>query len=171
MLYRVVQLPSRFPWPTDLGNWQSEAYEACNNLLATARRILSSPRILHGRCRRALPAIELKYHQCVLLLFRPSSAFRNPTADALALCHMSALEVIKIHAEQLRFGELAETWLTAHLVFISGITIIYTAWVLPGIGNRAAIRGASNFTTLGKSVTEALEDGIKACSDLLAHLG
>ena len=171
MQYRVVQLPSRFPWPTDLGSWQQEAYEACNGLLATARRILSSRSLSHGRSRRALPTIELKYHQCVLLLFRPSPAFRNPTADALAICHMSALEVLKIHAEQLRFGELADTWLTAHLVFVSGITIIYTAWVLPGIGNRAAIPGSSNFTTLDKPVTEALESGIKTCSDLLEHLG
>ena len=171
MLYRVVQLPSRFPWPTDLGSWQTEAYEACNSLLATARRILSSRSLSHGRSRRALPTIELKYHQCVLLLFRPSPAFRNPTADALAICHMSALEVLKIHAEQLRFGELADTWLTAHSVFISGITAIYTAWVLPWIGNRSAIPGASNFTTLEKPVTEALESGIKACSDLLEHLG
>ncbi|OAL51428.1 hypothetical protein IQ07DRAFT_679676 [Pyrenochaeta sp. DS3sAY3a] len=171
MLYRVVQLPSRFPWPTDLGRWQSEAYEACNSLLETARHILSSRRATLSQSRRALPTIELKYHQCVLLLFRPSPAFRTPTADALAICHMSALEVIKIHSEQLRSGDLLDTWLTAHMVFISGITIIYTAWVLPGISNRAAIPGAGTFTTLEKTITEALEEGIKECSNLLGYLG
>lgn len=171
MLYRVVQLPSRFPWPTDLSHWQSEAHEACNSLLATARHILSSRCTSPRGYRRALPAIELKYHQCILLLFRPSPAFRSPTADALAICHMSALEVLRIHSEQLRLGELSDTWLTAHMVFISGITIIYTAWVLPGINNRAAIPGAGNFTTLDKPITEALEAGINDCSSVLAHLG
>ncbi|KAF2629848.1 hypothetical protein BU25DRAFT_446727 [Macroventuria anomochaeta] len=171
MLYRVVQLPTRFPWPTDLGNWQAEAHEACNNLLDTARHILSSRRMSSGRARRALPAIELKYHQCILLLFRPSPAFRSPTADALVICYMSALEVIKIHAEQLRLGELPDTWLTAHTVFISGITVIYTAWVLPRINNRAAIPSVSNYSTLNVSITNNIECGIRDCSDLLAHLG
>ena len=171
MLYRVVQLPTRFPWPTDLINWQKEAHEACNSLLDTARNILFARRLTSGRARRALPAIELKYHQCILLLFRPSPAFRTPNADALAICHMSALEVIKIHAEQLRLGELPDTWLTAHTVFISGITIIYTAWVLPKINSRAAISGARNYSTLERSITDAIDDGLKNCSDLLAHLG
>ncbi|KAF2627100.1 hypothetical protein BU25DRAFT_458912 [Macroventuria anomochaeta] len=171
MLYRVVQLPTRFPWPTNLGNWQAEAHEACNSLLDMTRHILSTRRMSSGRARRALPAIELKYHQCILLLFRPSPAFRSPTADALAICHMSALEVIKIHSNQLRLGELPDTWLTAHTVFISGITIIYTAWVLPKINNRAAVPGASNYSTLNVSNTDAIESGLKDCSDLLAHLG
>jgi hypothetical protein len=54
---------------------------------------------------------------------------------------------------------------------MSGITVIYTAWVLPRMNNRSAIPSISNYSTMNVSITDAIESGIRDCSDLLAHLG
>lgn len=170
MIFRVVQLPERFPWPTDLVGWQKEAREACNILLASARQAIGSKMSNHSHNRRALQNIETKYHQCVLLLFRPSPAFKKPGVEAFAICLASSLELLSIHAEQLRFGQLADTWLTAHMVFMAGITMIYSAWTLPGNGQRLAVQSAPN-TFIPDTSAQDLEVGIKNCSEVLEYLG
>lgn len=174
MLHRVVQVPSRFPWPTDFHQWRQEAHSACNAVLAAAKRTLTSRRAI--RSRRVLPAIEIKYHQCVMLLFRPSPAMPQPTADAISHCFTSAVEVIRIHNDLLRFGEMANSWLTAHLVFVSGITMLYAVWVVPGVLLRTTNHTAHSTATASQTMTTAFDDmklmtSIKACSDVLAHLG
>lgn len=171
MIFRVVQLPERFPWPTDLAKWQKDAHMACNTLLASARQTMGSRKVKHSYNRRALPTIETKYHQCVLLLYRPSPAFKRPTAEAFAICLASALELLRIHAEQLRFGQLADTWLTAHMVFMAGITMIYSAWTLPGSANRPVVQQSLNTLPLFNTSSQDLEFGIRNCSEVLEHLG
>ncbi|KAF2182383.1 hypothetical protein K469DRAFT_728575 [Zopfia rhizophila CBS 207.26] len=144
MIYRVAQIPERFPWPTDLREWQQVAYQALQSLLDETRHTLM------------LPTIELKYNHCVTILFRPSPAFPRPTAQALRICFESASETVQIHSDLLRFGKLNNSWLTAHTVFVSGITMLYYAWVNPQILQTAS----SEFYRRQKS-----------CSDVLAALG
>jgi hypothetical protein len=101
MIYRVARSPARFPWPTNLGKWQEQTLQVCTELLEQARQNLK----WRGRAGRrstldgALPLIELKYHQCVMLLYRPSPAFPQPSSSTLTACYKSAVETIRIQSE------------------------------------------------------------------------
>lgn len=161
MLYRVAQAPWRFPWPSNHSKWQGEALASCDELLSSAREMLLSQVLVPSQFRRMLPSLEIKYHQCVLLLFRPTPAIPQPSQDAYRRCYESAREVLRIHAEQLRFGEIIESWLAAHLVFVSGITMIYSIFKLPDTAKQIAEGRNSN----------ELDQAVSNCSEVLVRLG
>jgi len=126
-----------------------------DNTTAGARKILLQQTKVHGTCTRlveeiqsssdhgthnfrqpnvihdnAMLVVELKYHHCVMLLYRPSPGILRPSALALKFCFESAMETIRIHSGLLRFRNHAQSWLDAHTIFISGITIMYYLWVV-----------------------------------------
>lgn len=132
MLYRVAQSPSRFPWPTDLSSWQTTIHEVCSKILEDMRNDLERLDTTYGRrisTEAITRIIEIKYHYCIMLLYRPSPGIPRPSALALNFCFESAMETIRIHAELHRSGSLTNSWLDAHSIFISGITICYCLWV------------------------------------------
>lgn len=159
MLYRVAQSPSRFPWPTNLVQWQKETFEVCKQILEDARRDLKWRRFAgrSGLSDRTITTIELKYHQCVMLLYRPSPALPQPLSQAMKVCYDSAMETIRIQFDLHRFANMVDSWLTAHAVFVSGITLLYCLWTSP------QIRRETNF--------QAFMLKADACTALLAKLG
>jgi len=129
MLYRVAQSPSRFPWPQDIPQWAENAHAACQEILDDCRGAMSS----HRADVAIFLALELKYHQCIMLLSRPCPALPRPTAMALKRCFDSACDTIRIMSELARFGNLTYSWLNVHIVFVAGITILYCLWISPQI--------------------------------------
>ncbi|KAF2014986.1 hypothetical protein BU24DRAFT_423908 [Aaosphaeria arxii CBS 175.79] len=159
MIYRVARSPARFPWPTDLEEWQEQTHQVCKELLEEAKRNLKWRGLAgrRGTLDGALPLIELKCHQCIMLLYRPSPAFPQPSNSALKNCYESAVETIRIQSDMQKFAKLINSWLTAHSVFVSGITILYCLWTSAEIRRQ---------TTLEDFLRQA-----DACSKLLNKLG
>ncbi|KAB8263649.1 hypothetical protein BDV32DRAFT_161801 [Aspergillus pseudonomiae] len=133
MLYRVSRSPSRFPWPTDVSAWQQEAQRACAALLQEVQdhqpgRLQSGSNPLSGV---AVQRLELKYHQCIMLLYRPSPQMPRPGLDAVQECFTSAMEIIAIYADLHRFSNMECSWLSAHSIFVASITVLYCVWTYP----------------------------------------
>jgi hypothetical protein len=156
MLYRVVNLPDRFPWPKDINEWQKQMHIHCDQLLEDLLREL------RWRSRRstsdsAVKTLELKYHHCLMILHRPSPATPRPSLESLTICYNSAIKTIHINLDLHRFSKLANSWLTAHTVFVSGITFLYCLWIKPEM---------KSVTALDTFLTNAA-----ACTTLLRFLG
>ncbi|PIG80898.1 hypothetical protein AARAC_002639 [Aspergillus arachidicola] len=133
MLYRVSRSPSRFPWPADVGAWQQEAQRACVALLQEVQdqqpgRVQSGSSPLSGV---AVQRLELKYHQCIMLLYRPSPQMPRPSLHAVQECFTSAMEIIAIYADLHRFLNMECSWLSAHCIFVASITVLYCVWTYP----------------------------------------
>lgn len=126
MLHRVAQSPKRFPWPSDLIAWQTDVQGSCRKLLESLKRELrwksSSP------TDRSFKELELKYHHCIMLLHRPSPAIQHPSKSSIAECYRSATQTIQVYAQLHRFSNMPRTWLAAHALFVSGITMLYCLW-------------------------------------------
>lgn len=154
MIYRVAQSPSRFPWPTNLREWQKRVHETCNNLLSRAGKDLKG----RGTRRpdRIMRALDLKYHQCLMLLYRPSPAFPQPSLEALKACYDSSVATIRIYSEMTRFAHLNDSWLTAHSVFVSGITMLYCLWTSPWIWQQTSLKTFSELTESSIKVLQKL---------------
>lgn len=136
MLYRLARSFNRFPWPTDLAAWQGNKSQACRNLLEDARQVIKHQGIPGGRAAlqdRTMHSIELKFHQCMILLNRPCPAIPQPSPTALMACYESSIATIRIQSELARFGNMLNSWLTAHAVFVSGITSLYCLWTSPEV--------------------------------------
>ncbi|KAJ0373781.1 hypothetical protein COL26b_007978 [Colletotrichum chrysophilum] len=155
MIYRVVNLPNRFPWPTDFDTWQPDVRKRCDALLEGLRA-----EFRRGFRRSTLDGVvqslELKYHHCIMLLYRPSPAITRPSFDCWKICYESAVATILINSELHRFSKLSNSWLTAHTVFVSGITFLYCLWVVPKIKQETSL--------------VALKSNADACSNLLKYL-
>ncbi|KAF5490936.1 Positive regulator of purine utilization [Colletotrichum fructicola] len=100
--------------------------------------------------------LELKYHHCIMLLYRPSPAITRPSFDCWKICYESAVATILINSELHRFSKLSNSWLTAHTVFVSGITFLYCLWVVPKIKQETSL--------------VAFKSNADACSNLLKYL-
>ncbi|OTA52562.1 hypothetical protein K449DRAFT_379288 [Hypoxylon sp. EC38] len=156
MLHRVVNLPGRFPWPTDLVRWQKETHLNCDSILDDVFAQLK------WRSRRrstdiTIRSLELKYHHNLMLLHRPSPAIPQPTIDSWKICYDSAVKTIMINFDLHRFSKLTNSWLTAHTVFVSGITFVYCIWAQPQIKIETSL--------------EAFTRNATACTTILTFLG
>ncbi|OMP84481.1 Pyrimidine pathway regulatory protein 1 [Diplodia seriata] len=170
MIHRVAQSPRRFPWPSDFEGWQKAVHASCKGLLEHAQQTLSrrAGGISRAISYRSMPSIELKYHQCVMLLYRPSPAFPRPAPEALNICFDSATETIRIYYELHRFGQMMNSWLTGHSIFVSAITMLYCLWIGPAIRARAsntfaehARRCSETLEALGKTWSVAKDARVK----------
>lgn len=161
MLYRVAQSPTRFPWPTELSSWQQQSDSTCRELLQDAQRVLKWGKLSAGGSSglrdNSLRLVELKYHHCLMLLNRPSPAIPHPTSSALMTCYESAIATIQIYSELARFANLTNSWLTAHAVFVCGITTLYCIWTSPEVRK-------------SKSIDTFLQQA-ELCTNLLSSLG
>lgn len=156
MLYRVAQSPYRFPWPTNISAWQRETHKECDTLLDSLTRDLRW-RSCRSSTDRTLQNLQLKYHQCIMLLYRPTPAIQHPELASFEVCYNSAVETVLIYASMHRFANMPNTWLAAHAIFVSGITMLYCIWTCP------KIRATTSFEDFAQKTA--------ACSAVLDFLG
>lgn len=139
MIYRVSRSPRRFPWPANLDSWRQDAETSCVKLLSEIRncqrgRPRSETNSLSGT---TVQRLELKYHQCIMLLYRPSPQLPHPRPNAIQACFNSAMAIIQIQGDLHRFSNMECSWLSAHSIFVAAITMLYCLWTYP------AVRGAA----------------------------
>ncbi|RAK94094.1 hypothetical protein BO79DRAFT_233929 [Aspergillus costaricaensis CBS 115574] len=199
MLYRVSRSPTRFPWPTNLADWQQKAHFACTALrhevqARTHHQQAHTYLSKHSMSIHTFPAsrdfgsistldlqrLELKYHHCLMLLYRPSPQIRQPTPHGIQTCFASAISTIELYSSQHRFGDMECSWLTAHAIFVASITIIYCLWTHPGVvqlsgksGPAATMAAGLGFVEYGHQLLLSLAQtwtmAHEACQKL-AHL-
>jgi hypothetical protein len=158
MLYRVS--PSGGSWSFDLPDWQMKTYQQLHEMGEQVRSTLGIMRRASGSCPQVTVAqlVELKIHDAIQLLFRPSPVFLRPTAVALGLCFDSAIETIRIYYRPKRYKEppYPYTRLTEHSVFLSGLTMLYCHRHCQEVRQRAS--------------NEVFAEDIRSCSSLLGDL-
>ncbi|RDW64565.1 fungal specific transcription factor domain-containing protein [Aspergillus mulundensis] len=153
MIYRVARSPRRFPWPQNLSEWQQEARKACVRLMDEVRsrqrgRPLGRVNPLPGT---TVQRLEIKYHQCIMLLYRPSPQLPHPGLEAVQECFSSSMSIIHIHAELHRFSNMECSWLSAHSIFVAAITMLYCVWIYP------VVRGSTPVAECLTRAEKALE--------------
>ncbi|KAL3462656.1 hypothetical protein BJX64DRAFT_299409 [Aspergillus heterothallicus] len=162
MIYRVSRSPRRFPWPDadNLASWQAETENACRTLLEEIQsRQQGQPKVLRGRNPLSgvtVQRLEVKYHQCIMLLYRPSPQIPHPSPSAIQACFKSAMQIIQVYADLHRFSNLECSWLSAHSIFVAAITVLYYLWTYPAV---------SSITSIPESLSRA-----EIALDLLSYL-
>lgn len=141
MIYRVARSPRRFPWPQDLAQWQLETRASCARLLEEVHnqqqgRSLGGVNTLSGT---TVQRLELKFHQCIMLLYRPSPQLPHLQLEAIQACFTSAVSIIQIYGELHRFSNMECSWLSAHTIFVAAITMLYCLWTYPAVRGSMAV--------------------------------
>jgi hypothetical protein len=141
--YSYPQVPDVLAWKDDvvlrLRRWKSEI----------------------PRCHRAptyvAKLVEIKYHEVMMLLLRPSPAMPHPSHESLKLCQQSALAVIRMFDDLYRGNTLPYTWPTIHSVFLATISMLYCIWNVPSVTKTTKL--------------ETLVANLKSASLILSALG
>ncbi|KAK9447749.1 fungal-specific transcription factor domain-containing protein [Limtongia smithiae] len=68
---------------------------------------------------------KLLYHNCRMLLYRPSPVYPHPKPDTVFVILDSARESIRIYSGLHRSRRLNYSWLTLHAVFMAGLSYLY----------------------------------------------
>jgi len=156
-MYRVS--PSAATW--DIGEWQIKTYQQLLDLQDQARSSLTLMRRGSGLPSQVAGSqlVELKLHEAIQLLFRPSPIFVHPTPFALDKCFHSAVETVRIYYKPKRYNDPSHhpyTRLTENSIFLAGITMLYSHRTCREVREKAG--------------NEFLAEEIRCCSQLLADL-
>lgn len=149
------------PFGSDLSDWQSATYQQLFHLQAEIRSSLGPARRVSGSNPAQYAGnqlAELKIHEAIQLLYRPSQVLPRPTPFALQQCFQSAVEAIRIYARPKRYSEppYPYTRLTEHSIFLSGLTMLYCHRTCREVRETAA--------------NDFLAEEIRSCSMLLGDL-
>lgn len=172
MLYRVSRSPSRFPWPADMSRWQIDVDSACQSLIDEARnrQQIRATGAAESISVMAAQKLQIKYHQCLMLLYRPSPQIPRPSRDAAKKCLNSAVKIICISADLHRFKKMDFTWLSAHSIFVAAITVFYYHWVspeeTPAVGSPNCLETLVMAQELLQSLSEIWYVAKEACQKL-----
>ena len=101
---------------------------------------------------------EIKCHEIIMLLLRPSPAIPSPSQESLKLCHESTIAVLQRYGQLYREENLLLSWQTLHSVFLTTITMLYCIWKVPGIAASitvsALIRDVKSATMILSALAE-----------------
>jgi hypothetical protein len=136
-----------YPQIPDMVAWQSDLHHRLQILWDQIPNFDNDHAHLSRIC-------QIRYHEIVLLLFRPSPRFRKPSKEALETCYRSGGASIQLWKDLYDANCMSYSWLTVHSICLSAITMLYSIWSLSDlaasidIGNlMVQIGAASNLLT------------------------
>ncbi|VUC29855.1 unnamed protein product [Clonostachys rosea] len=140
-------MPSRLPEPE---LWQGQVY---NQLLA----IRSSVSTMGGDGKYLTSLCEIRYHEIVMLLFRPTPRIPKPKDESLMICYRSAEATISLWSELHEMDRMSFAWPSVHSISLSAILILYCVWMVKDLSDHMEI--------------DTLMGLMSAASDLLSASG
>ncbi|OJJ77771.1 hypothetical protein ASPBRDRAFT_114274 [Aspergillus brasiliensis CBS 101740] len=104
--------------------------------------------------------LEIKYHELVMLIVRPSPQFPYPSRPLIKLCFDSALECTRLYHQLYATNMLQYTRMIVQSLFLCTITIFYCIWAPGGMGEEGQ-----------EEAEEATLHALKSISDILSATG
>jgi len=126
ILHSISRDTPRYTYPQipDIEAWQSDLYHRLEAIFADFPVFGDEDDHLTKIC-------QIRYHEIVMLLFRPTPRIRTPSKRSLLQCHSSAEATIRLWKELYDSDRMSYSWITIHSICLSGITLLYCIWMVP----------------------------------------
>lgn len=126
ILHSITRDVPRYTYPQipDIDAWQTDLH-------CRLQAIFDEIPAFDSDNHHLLILCQIKYHEIVMLLFRPTPRIRTPSKDALNQCHRSAEAAIQLWKELYDSDRMSYSWVTIHSVCLSAITMLYCIWMIP----------------------------------------
>ncbi|KAL5318493.1 hypothetical protein ACEPPN_013554 [Leptodophora sp. 'Broadleaf-Isolate-01'] len=118
-----------YPQIPDVIQWQADVLDRLRQWAA------KTPQLNQTQTKLS----EIKYHEVVMLLLRPSPAIPNPSHESLHICHEGAIAVIRAFDQLYRGDLLVFNWQTLHSVFLATVTMLYCTWSVPSVTRNTSV--------------------------------
>lgn len=107
----------------DVKVWQSGLYDRLLEIRRTLPVFSMQKKHLSALC-------EIRYHEIVMLLFRPTPRIRAPGKDSLIHCFQSAQATIDLWKELYDSDRMSYSWTSIHSICLSAIIMLYCIWMV-----------------------------------------
>ncbi|KAL2069801.1 hypothetical protein VTL71DRAFT_14480 [Oculimacula yallundae] len=101
---------------------------------------------------------EIKYHEMIMLLLRPSPAIHSPSHQSLCTCHESAISAIRTFEKLYRGDLLVFNWQTLHSIFLATVTMLYCTWTVPSVTRSTNVETLMKDLKTSSNVLSALAE-------------
>ncbi|KAL2408038.1 hypothetical protein ABEF95_014362 [Exophiala dermatitidis] len=125
ILHSITRDVPRYTYPQvpDISAWQTDLHRRLQAIFNEIPAFDSDNHHLLILC-------QIKYHEIVMLLFRPTPRIRTPWKAALNQCYRSAQAAIQLWKELYDSDRMSYSWVTIHSVCLSAITMLYCIWMV-----------------------------------------
>ena len=147
----------------DIVEWQSAIYDYLTELLNVSQNSTLSQTQQSNTTNFVSQTVELKYHEAIQLLYRPTPAIPRPSAKDARVCLVSTIAMIQTYEHLKKYGIMSYTWLSAQWVFLSGLAMMWSFK-----NSLPMLRGESG--TIEEKM-QSLRDHVGTCSRLLEEFG
>lgn len=147
----------------DILEWQRVIYSYLTELRKNSQNITLGQAQQSNATNVVSHAVELKYHEAIQLLYRPTQVIPRPSAQDARRCLASTIETIQIYERLKKHGGMSHTWLSAQWVFLSGLSMMWSFKI-----SWPVLRGEPG-TIVEKM--QILRDDVRTCSRLLEEFG
>jgi hypothetical protein len=168
VLHSVSHETPRYTYPSipDIKEWQNDMIHRLRQWASQIPQFGDDQDHLTKIC-------EVKYHEVMMLVLRPTPAIPTPSEESLRLCYNSAVRCVKLFNELYKGDLLQFSWITMHSVFLSMITLLYCLWIVPRITNEIKFDDLIGDLKAGSNVLSAIGEHwleAKRGRDHLEHL-
>lgn len=112
-----------YPRIPDIGAWQEGLFERLVAIRQEFPTFGSESKHLMALC-------EIRYHEIIMLLFRPTPRIRAPSKASLTHCYQSAEATIGLWKELYNSDRMSYSWTSIHSICLSAIIILYSIWMV-----------------------------------------
>ncbi|CAG9988020.1 unnamed protein product [Clonostachys byssicola] len=112
-----------YPQVPDIDTWKSGLYTRLLSVHEEFSDLQSEHKYLWLLC-------EIRYHEVVMLLFRPTPRLRHPGQASLYQCFTSAEATINLWKNLADSNRISYSWSSVHSICLSAITVLYCIWMV-----------------------------------------
>ncbi|KAK6823725.1 fungal transcription factor regulatory middle homology region [Aspergillus parasiticus SU-1] len=145
VMHSISREPPAYAYPPirDIFIWQREMLERLQTWKAETPHTDNINNMSAKLC-------EIKYHEMMILVLRPSPAIPDPSEDSSILCFRHAMELLESFRELYKHDSLQYSRLVVHSIFLGTLVVLHSIWKLPDISTNIQI------DELSKNITTAL---------------
>ncbi|GAB1199143.1 hypothetical protein APSETT444_008488 [Aspergillus pseudonomiae] len=145
VMHSISREPPAYAYPPirDIFVWQREMLERLQAWKAETPHTDNTNNMNVKIC-------EIKYHEMMILVLRPSPAIPDPSEDSSILCFRHAMELLESFRELYKHDSLQYSRLVVHSIFLGTLVVLHSIWKLPDISTNIQI------DELSKNITTAL---------------
>lgn len=155
-----------YPRIPDVGAWQDGLYERLVALRQEFPTFGAENKHLFALC-------EIRYHEIVMLLFRPTPRIRSPSKDSLTHCYESAEASIRLWTELYNSDRMSYSWTSIHSICLSAIIILYCIWMVRDLTTNTEIDSLTQTMVSASNLLSAAGEhwmDARRCRDSLNNL-
>lgn len=150
VMHSICRDPPRYAYPPviDIHEWQKEMIDRLEEWLSSIPR---TPRMEH-----IAKFCEIRYHEMMILVLRPSPGIPDPSEDLLRRCFEHAIDLLRGYGELYRQEALLYSRLVVHSIFLSTLIMLHCLWRLPRVAEQVQIEDLMADTGISLNILSSI---------------